>query len=88
MGLFGFFKIKRSAVTQSGPATEPNDIANYDKALSELLAAPVGGKVPVTVDSALGLATVWACIRILSESVGILPSVLTPSVQVNGENSD
>ena len=73
MGLFGFFKIKRSAVTQSGPATEPNDIANYDKALSELLAAPVGGKVPVTVDSALGLATVWACIRILSESVGILP---------------
>lgn len=73
MGLFGFFKIKRSAVTQSGPVTEPNDIANYDKALSELLAAPVGGRVPVTVDSALGLATVWACIRILSESVGILP---------------
>lgn len=73
MGLFGFLKVKRNAVTQSGPVTEPHDIANYDRALSELLAAPAGGRVPVTVDSALGLATVWACIRILSESVGILP---------------
>ena len=75
MGLFDSLrKTRRAAAIPSGPVTEPHDIDDYDRALSEALAPmPAGGGASVTVDSALGLATVWACIRILSESVGILP---------------
>lgn len=69
MGVFNFRKSKRAAALPQ----EPGDISNFDRAINELLTpSPARGAV-VSVDSALGLATVWACIRILGESVGILP---------------
>jgi HK97 family phage portal protein len=67
MGVFKFFK--RSGQAQQ---PQPEDVYNIDRAINELISQP-NGPMNVSVDNALGLATVWACIQLLSNSVGILP---------------
>lgn len=72
MGVFTIFKRDKRAADRVVKA-EPEDIDNIDRAVSEVLAPPVGVPRAVTVDSAMSLATVWACIQLIGNSVGILP---------------
>lgn len=44
-----------------------------DRAVSAVLAGNSGEQVYVTEDTSLAVTTVWACVSLLSESVGILP---------------
>lgn len=50
-----------------------SSLSDIDKAVSAVLAGANGEQVYVTEDTALTVATVWACVSLLSESVGILP---------------
>ena len=72
MGVFTIFNRDKRAVDRK-VTVQPEDIDNLDRAVSQVLAPP--GSIPraVTVDSAMGLATVWACIQLIGNSVGILP---------------
>ena len=84
MGVFSIFnKDKRAA--DRHVTVEPEDIDNLDRAVSEVLAP--AGSIPraVTVDSAMGLATVWACIQLIGNSVGILPLHLYRRTDVGRE---
>ncbi|MBP5172786.1 MAG: phage portal protein [Bacteroidales bacterium] len=66
----GFFNRK----TTRAAAAEVEDLpTRVDNAINELITTPDTTRAAVTVDSALGLATVWACIQLLSNSIGILP---------------
>ena len=72
MGVFTIFKRDKRAADRN-ISVNPEGITNLDRAISEVLAP--SGKLPraVTVDSAMSLATVWACIQLIGNSVGILP---------------
>jgi phage portal protein BeeE len=52
-----------------------DNFSEIDRAVSTALSGGVNtnGSVYVTEDTALTLTTVWACVSLLSESVGILP---------------
>lgn len=47
--------------------------SEIDRAISKMLSGGDTDRVYVTEDSALAVTTVWACVTLLSESVGILP---------------
>lgn len=70
MGVFQLFKTKRAA--DASVSVEPEDIDNIDSAINDLI-APSGSRTAVTADSALGLATVWACVQLIINSVSIIP---------------
>lgn len=64
MNLFGWFKRSKT-------------IASGDPALIEFFGGDQGAyKVPVTPESALRVATVYACVRILSEAIASVPLFL------------
>ena len=46
---------------------------NIDRAVSTVLAGGSSEQIYVTEDTSLAVTTVWACVSLLSESVGILP---------------
>lgn len=71
MGFFSFIKTKRAA--DSTISVQPEDVENLDRAINQILDPPTNSHRVVTIDDALGLATAWACIQLLSNSVGILP---------------
>lgn len=75
MSLFSVFigKAKRAAVSASADIEPEDTPSRIDQAINELIASPVDAGQPVTVDRALSLATVWACVQLLSNSIGILP---------------
>ena len=72
MGVFTIFNRDKRAADRK-VTVQPEDIENLDRAVSAVLAPPGGIPRVVTVDSAMGLATVWACIQLIGNSVGILP---------------
>ena len=72
MGVFTIFNRDKRAVDRK-VTVQPEDIDNLDRAVSQVLAPPGSSPRAVTVDSAMGLATVWACIQLIGNSVGILP---------------
>lgn len=70
MGLFSFFDRFRGSGASSG------DRSPYGEFWFEPVSARTGSGMRVSPDSALRLAAVYACVRVLSESLASLPLVI------------
>lgn len=67
----------------------PSTLENPSKSLKEALgAAPVKSGVAVNEQSALRASAVWACVRVLSETVASLPLVVYRRVGEDGKERD
>lgn len=58
---------------------------NIDRAVSTVLSGGKAEQIYVTEDTSLAVTTVWACVSLLSESVGILPIHLYKKTNVGRE---